>query len=118
VAQPLPAPGVVEHDLEEIWNTPVAVVKDALARAGLSAGDLAAIGITNQRETVAIWDRATGRPIHRAIVWQDRRTAEACNQLLADGAQPLISERTGLMIDPYFSVTKIPCLPDHPARCL
>jgi glycerol kinase len=113
LAQHFPAPGLVEHDPEEIWNATVTVVKDALARAGLTARELAAIGITNQRETVIIWDRATGRPIHRAIVWQDRRTADRCSQLLADGAQALIIERTGLLIDPYFSATKVAWLLDH-----
>jgi glycerol kinase len=113
LAQHFPAPGLVEHDPDEIWNATITVVKDALARAGLTARDLAAVGITNQRETVVIWERATGRPIHRAIVWQDRRTADLCNQLLADGAQPLITERTGLLIDPYFSASKVAWLLDH-----
>ena len=113
LAQHFPAPGLVEHDPDEIWNATITVVKDALARAGLTARDLAAVGITNQRETIVIWERATGRPIHRAIVWQDRRTADLCNQLLADGAQPLITERTGLLIDPYFSASKVAWLLDY-----
>jgi glycerol kinase len=111
--QNFPAPGLVEHDPEDIWDATVAVVRDALAAAGLAAQDLAGIGITNQRETVVIWERATGRPIHRAIVWQDRRTAGACAELLADGAQELIAKRTGLLIDPYFSATKVGWLLDH-----
>jgi glycerol kinase len=111
--QHFPAPGLVEHDPEDIWDATVAVVRDALAGAGLAAHDLAGIGITNQRETVVLWERATGRPIHRAIVWQDRRTADACAELLADGAQELIAKRTGLLIDPYFSATKVSWLLDH-----
>lgn len=113
LTQHFPAPGEVEHDPEEIWAATVAVTKEALASAGLEARELAGIGITNQRETVVIWERDTGRPIHRAIVWQDRRTADTCARLLADGAEQLISERTGLLIDPYFSATKIAWLLDH-----
>ena len=113
LSQHFPAPAEVEHDPEEIWTAAVAVTKEALERARLQAHELAGIGITNQRETVVIWERDTGRPIHRAIVWQDRRTADACARLLADGAEQLISERTGLVIDPYFSATKIAWLLDH-----
>jgi glycerol kinase len=108
-----PAPGLVEHDPEEIWSSVVATVRAALAKAGASARDVAAIGITNQRETVIVWDRATGRPIHNAIVWQDRRTADACAMLQRAGHEPMITERTGLLLDPYFSATKIAWLLDH-----
>jgi glycerol kinase len=111
--QHFPAPGEVEHDPEDIWAATVAVTKEALAHAQLAANELAGIGITNQRETVIVWDRASGQPIHRAIVWQDRRTAAACARLLADGAERLITERTGLLIDPYFSATKIAWLLEH-----
>jgi glycerol kinase len=113
LTQHFPAPGLIEHDPEEIWLSTVAVVRDALAQAQLSARDLAGIGITNQRETAVIWERATGRPIHRAIVWQDRRTADTCARLLVDGAEKLVSERTGLLIDPYFSATKAAWMLDH-----
>ncbi|MBV8512851.1 MAG: glycerol kinase, partial [Xanthobacteraceae bacterium] len=113
LSQHFPAPGEVEHDPEEIWTATLAVCKQALARARLEPQALAGIGITNQRETVVIWERAAGRPIHRAVVWQDRRTADTCARLLADGAEQLISERTGLLIDPYFSATKIAWLLDH-----
>ena len=93
----------------------VATVKGALADAGLSASDIAAIGITNQRETVVIWDRATGKPIHNAIVWQDRRTAAECERLRADGCESLVTERTGLLLDPYFSGTKLAWILDNVA---
>jgi glycerol kinase len=105
--QIFPKPGWVEHDPEEIWRTQREAAEEALARAGAAAGDVAAIGITNQRETTLVWERATGRPIHHAIVWQDRRTADRCARLKADGLEPLIRERTGLEIDPYFSATKL-----------
>jgi glycerol kinase len=108
-----PHDGWVEHDPEDIWNDTLAVCRAALHQAGLSAGDVAAIGITNQRETTVLWDRATGQPLHNAIVWQDRRTAEACRRLTADGVEPLVTERTGLLIDPYFSATKLAWLLDH-----
>ena len=111
--QHFPAPGWVEHEPEEIWRDSVAVLREALARAGASAQQVAGIGITNQRETVVLWDRATGRPVHRAIVWQDRRTAEHCARLRADGVEPLIAQRTGLLADPYFSATKLAWLLDH-----
>jgi glycerol kinase len=107
-----PAPGQVEHDPEEIWSSVTATVADAVARAGLAAGDIAAIGITNQRETTLIWDRATGKPIHNAIVWQDRRTENVCAGLRAAGHEAAIAARTGLVIDPYFSATKIAWLLD------
>jgi glycerol kinase len=102
-----PEPGWVEHDPEEIWAATVATVRDALAKARLTARDIAAIGITNQRETTLVWDRATGKPIHNAIVWQDRRTADTCEKLRRDGAEVVLAARTGLLLDPYFSATKI-----------
>jgi glycerol kinase len=108
-----PAPGHVEHDPEEIWSSVVATVRAALAKAGAAARDVAAIGITNQRETTVVWDRASGRPIHNAIVWQDRRTADACAALRQARHEPMITERTGLLLDPYFSATKISWLIDH-----
>jgi glycerol kinase len=106
-----PAPGLVEHDPEEIWSATLATVRAAMARAGAEVRDIAALGITNQRETTIIWDRATNRPIHNAIVWQDRRTADRCAALRQD--EPMIAARTGLLLDPYFSATKIGWLLDH-----
>jgi glycerol kinase len=111
--QIFPQPGWVEHDAEEIWSTQIGVVHEALARAGLRADDVAAIGITNQRETTVIWDRATGKPIHNAIVWQDRRTAGTCDQLRADGHVETFQQKTGLLLDAYFSGTKVKWLLDH-----
>lgn len=111
--QHFPRPGWVEHDLEDIWRDTVAVAKGALDQAGIDAAEVAAIGIANQRESVAVWDRTTGEPIHRAIVWQDRRTAPLCAQLKGDGHEPLIQERTGLVIDPYFSASKVTWLLDN-----
>ena len=108
-----PAPGLVEHDPEEIWSATVAVVREAMAKAGLSAKDIAGIGITNQRETTVIWDRATHQPIHNAIVWQDRRTAEFCDALRRSGHEPEIAAKTGLLLDPYFSASKVAWLLDH-----
>src|SRR5215470_3378146 len=107
LTQIYPAPGWVEHDPEEIWATVVATGRDAMARAGIAAKDVAAIGITNQRETAIVWERASGRPIHNAIVWQDRRTADACAALARLGHAAAIGEKTGLVLDPYFSATKI-----------
>jgi len=115
IRQHYPAPGWVEHDPEEIWTTTVATVKGALARARLAAGDVAAIGITNQRETVVLWERASGRALARAIVWQDRRTSERCQQLVRDGVEDTVRARTGLVVDPYFSATKIAWLLDSVA---
>lgn len=106
-AQHYPASGWVEHDPEEIWASVVTTVKAALKKAGLAASDVAAIGITNQRETVVIWDRATGKPIHNAIVWQDRRTAPLCQKLKKQGLEKKFTRKTGLLLDPYFSGTKI-----------
>jgi glycerol kinase len=105
--QHFPHPGWVEHDAEEIWATQAAVAVEALARAGLAARDIAAVGIANQRETTVVWERAGGRPIAPAIVWQDRRTAETCAALRASGAAAELRRRTGLLADPYFSATKI-----------
>jgi len=112
-AQHFPRSGWVEHDPMEIWSTQAATIGGAMAEAGVRPGDLAAIGITNQRETVVVWDRATGRPIHRAIVWQDRRTADACRAIKAAGHDAMVSERTGLLLDPYFSATKIRWILDN-----
>ncbi len=106
-AQYYPASGWVEHDPEEIWSSVVSTAKAALATAGRVASDVAAIGITNQRETVVIWERDTGRPIHNAIVWQDRRTAPLCARLKKQGLEPKFARKTGLLLDPYFSGTKI-----------
>jgi glycerol kinase len=103
--QHYPRPGWVEHDVEEIWQTVAAVVPEALASAGLKPADLAAVGITNQRETSVLWERASGRPVGRALVWQDRRTTEFCREHQSD--EPWLSQRTGLVLDPYFSATKL-----------
>ncbi len=111
--QHYPASGWVEHEAGDLWATTAATCRAAIEKAGLRASDIAAIGITNQRETVVIWDRATGKPIHRAIVWQDRRTAEACSALFDAGHEPMITERTGLLLDPYFSATKVAWLLDE-----
>ena len=111
--QYFPQPGWVEHDAEEIWASQTAAAREALARAGVGAPDIAAIGITNQRETTVLWERATGRPIAPAIVWQDRRTAERCDELTARGLAPLFQSKTGLVLDPYFSGTKLQWLLEH-----
>jgi glycerol kinase len=111
--QHFPKPGWVEHDAAEIWDVTLAVAKDAIADAGVKGEDLAAIGITNQRETVVAWDRDSGEPLAPAIVWQDRRTADRCEQLKKDGREQLVRERTGLVLDPYFSGTKIEWLIEH-----
>jgi glycerol kinase len=113
IAQIYPGPGLVEHDPEEIWATTVTTVRDAIAKAGATAREIAAIGITNQRETVVVWDRVTGRPIHNAIVWQDRRTAQVCAELRERGSESEVAACTGLLLDPYFSATKISWLLDH-----
>ncbi len=105
--QHFPRPGWVEHDAGEIWETTLAVAHEALDDAAVEGADLAGIGITNQRETVVAWDRDSGEPLHRALVWQDRRTAERCDELREDGKEPLFRERTGLVLDPYFSGTKM-----------
>ena len=111
--QHFPAPGEVEHDADDLWITTLSAVRHALDRAGARARDVAAIGITNQRETTIVWDRHNGRPIHRAIVWQDRRTAGRCAELAAGGHEHAVAARTGLVLDPYFSATKIAWLLDH-----
>jgi len=111
--QHFPQAGWVEQDAEEIWATALAVVRRVLLEGGISADRIAAVGIANQRETTVLWERASGRPLHRAIVWQDRRTADRCEQLRAAGHEPLVAERTGLLLDPYFSATKIAWLLDH-----
>src|SRR5262245_43614928 len=113
LTQIYPAPGLVEHDPEEIWSTTVATARDAIAKVGATPKDVAAVGITNQRETAIVWDRATGKPIHNAIVWQDRRTAERCAALRRGGHQPAIAAKTGLVLDPYFSATKIAWMLNH-----
>jgi glycerol kinase len=113
LTQVYPAPGWVEHDPEEIWATVVATGRDAVVRAGIEARDVAAIGVTNQRETAIVWERASGKPIHNAIVWQDRRTADACAGLRAAGHEAFVAPATGLVLDPYFSATKIAWLLDH-----
>ncbi len=105
--QHFPRPGWVEHDIDEIWEVTQAVAEEALSEAGCERGELEAVGITNQRETVCVWDPESGKPLHRAIVWQDRRTAARCDELREAGHEPLIRERTGLVLDPYFSATKI-----------
>ncbi len=111
--QLFPQPGWVEHDATAIWATQSGVLHEALAKAGIGARDLAAIGITNQRETTVVWERATGRPIANAIVWQDRRTAPLCDALRAAGHAPLFAERTGLVLDAYFSGTKLKWILDN-----
>jgi len=108
-----PGPGLVEHDPEAIWSTVLATVRAAMAKAGVAATQVAGIGITNQRETTILWDRQTGAPIHNAIVWQDRRTADACAALRQAGHEEMIAARTGLLLDPYFSATKISWLLNH-----
>jgi glycerol kinase len=112
-AQHYPQPGWVEHDANEIWVSQASTIAEVLARAEVDAGELAAVGITNQRETVVLWDRATGHPIAPAIVWQDRRTAARCDALRAAGHEALVAARTGLLLDPYFSGTKLAWLLDH-----
>lgn len=111
--QHFPRPGWVEHDPAEIWSSQAAVMSEAIERAGVRVSDIAALGITNQRETTVLWDRRTGEPIHRAIVWQDRRTAPLCDQLRAAGHAERFQRKTGLVLDAYFSGTKIKWLLDH-----
>src|SRR3989338_1316020 len=105
--QHYPEPGWVEHDPDDLWRSQRDVMREALKNSGLKAEQLVACGIANQRETTIVWDRQTGKPIHRAIVWQDRRTAAQCAELKEVGAESLVQERTGLVIDPYFSGTKV-----------
>ena len=111
--QHYPQPGWVEHDPEDIWRDVLAPAREAIDTGGADATAIAGIGITNQRETVVVWDRATGEPVHRAIVWQDRRTADVCAALRRDGAEDMVREATGLLLDPYFSATKIAWVLDH-----
>src|SRR3982074_2240742 len=111
--QHFPASGWVEHEPEDIWTSTIATCREALKKAAATAKDIAAIGITNQRETTVVWDRATGKAVHRAIVWQDRRTADICVRLKNEGHEPAISAKTGLIIDPYFSGTKVAWMLDH-----
>ena len=106
-AQHFPKPGLVEHDALEIWDTIVTTAREAVARAGIALEAIAAVGITNQRETLLVWDRKTGEPLHNAIVWQDRRTVDHMAALRDGGLEPLIQQRTGLLLDPYFSASKL-----------
>lgn len=117
--QHYPRAGWVEHDAEDIWRDTLAVVREAIAGSTLSLDQIAAIGVTNQRETVVVWDRSTGEPIHRAIVWQDRRTADLCASLRAEGTEEEVRTKTGLLLDPYFSATKLAWILDNvsDARC-
>jgi glycerol kinase len=112
-AQHYPASGWVEHDPDDIWHTTLETARQAVAASDAAAGDIAAVGITNQRETCLVWDRRTSKPIHRAIVWQDRRTADLCRRLKDEGHEPMVTARTGLLLDPYFSATKIAWLLDR-----
>lgn len=111
--QIFPQPGWVEHDANEIWSTQLGVAAEAITKAGLTIQHIAAIGITNQRETTVVWDKGTGMPIHHAIVWQDRRTASFCDELKAAGKDKMIQQRTGLVVDAYFSATKVKWILDH-----
>ncbi len=112
-SQHYPRPGWVEHDPEEIWRVTLRVARQAVRRAGIKAAALAAIGITNQRETAVVWDRRTGAPVHRAIVWQDRRTSDHCARLKEEGHEAAVRAKTGLVLDPYFSGTKVAWILDH-----
>jgi glycerol kinase len=112
-AQHYPASGWVEHDPSDLWSTVAGTARAAVERAGIGATEIASVGITNQRETALVWDRTTGEPIHRAIVWQDRRTAETCARLKADGLEPMVTAKTGLLLDPYFSGTKVAWILDN-----
>ena len=111
--QIFPRPGWVEHDPNEIWSTQLGVAAEAISKAGLTTESIAAIGITNQRETTVVWERATGKPVYNAIVWQDRRTAAFCDELKAKGTDKLIKEKTGLILDAYFSATKVKWILDN-----
>jgi len=111
--QHFPHSGWVEHDPEDIWSSTAGTCRAAIERAGLGPSDIAAIGITNQRETVVVWDRATGKPVHNAIVWQDRRTSDLCARLKAEGHEAMVRQKTGLLLDPYFSGTKLAWLLDN-----
>ena len=111
--QIFPSPGWVEHDPMEIWSTQIGVASEVISKHGTDKFDIAAIGITNQRETTVVWNKLTGMPIYNAIVWQDRRTADFCDQLKQEGKQTFIQEKTGLIIDAYFSASKIKWILDH-----
>lgn len=111
--QHYPASGWVEHDPSDLWATTAGTCREVIERAGIAATEIKAIGITNQRETTIVWDRVTGKPIHNAIVWQDRRTAEYCRTLRDAGHEPMFTDRTGLLVDPYFSGTKLKWILDH-----
>jgi glycerol kinase len=113
IQQYYPAPGWVEHDAEEIWRSVLAVVASVLEKANMTGADIEAIGITNQRETAVVWDRRTGRPVHRAVVWQSRQTADICEALKREGHEGAVRSRTGLLVDPYFSGTKVRWILDH-----
>ena len=112
-AQHYPGSGWVEHDPADLWSTTAGTAREAVERAGVASADIAAIGITNQRETTLVWDKATGKPIHNAIVWQDRRTGEFCRQMKEAGHEPTVTEKTGLLLDPYFSATKLKWILDE-----
>lgn len=112
-AQHFPASGWVEHEPDDLLRTTLSVCREALEKGKAAAKDVAAIGITNQRETTVVWDRATGKSIHRAIVWQDRRTADRCEQLKKEGHEQQVAAKTGLLLDPYFSGTKLAWILDH-----
>ena len=111
--QIFPQPGRVEHDPAEIWSSQAGVVAEVVAGSGADYSDIVAIGITNQRETTVVWNRRSGRPVYNAIVWQDRRTADMCDTLRAEGHGAMIAEKTGLVIDAYFSATKVKWILDH-----
>src|ERR1700756_2465130 len=111
--QHYPASGWVEHDPEDIWSDTLATVREVIQSSGVGTPHIAALGITNQRETTVIWERASGKPVHRAIVWQDRRTAPECARLKAAGAEEPVQRKTGLLLDAYFSATKIAWILDH-----
>lgn len=113
LTQHYPQPGWVEHDPEDIWHDTLETAREAIAQSGVGPAGIAAVGITNQRETVVLWDRATGKVLYNAIVWQDRRTAGLCADLKAQGAETMVRARTGLLLDPYFSGTKIAWIFDH-----
>ena len=113
LTQIYPQPGWVEHDPMEIWASQIETAREALAKAGLAAKDIRAIGITNQRETTVLWNRRTGKPVHHAIVWQDRRAEPLCARLRQDGMEATIRDKTGLVIDAYFSATKLRWLLDN-----
>ena len=111
--QIFPKPGWVEHDPHQIWGSQASVIAEAISQIGINGHDIAGIGITNQRETTIVWDAETGEPVYNAIVWQDRRTSEYCDSLREAGLDEMIREKTGLIIDAYFSATKIKWILDH-----